>query len=100
MLGHGARYRRFLPTESIPRDGLRDVRRQLECTHRAKALSARVLAKSHVPQRARNPDDRSSLKNDRLDPDPARGDADATELKRLRNGLRMLAGDIATVVEC
>src|SRR6516164_1747953 len=100
MLGHGARHRRILPTESIPRDGLRDVRRQLECTRCAKALSARLLAKSHAPQRAHNLDDRSSLKNGRLDPDQAPRDASATELKRLRNRLRILAGGIAMLVEC
>jgi len=43
MLGHGARHRGILPTESIPWDGLRDVRRQLECARRAKTLSARRL---------------------------------------------------------
>ena len=30
MLGHGARLWGILPTESIPRDGLRDLRRELE----------------------------------------------------------------------
>jgi hypothetical protein len=41
---HGARYRRILPTESIPRDGLRDVRRQLECAPISKV--ARALTRS------------------------------------------------------
>src|SRR5262249_53633242 len=91
MLGDGTRRRGILPTESIPRDSLRDVRRQLECTRCAKALSARLLAKSHAPQRAHDRDDRPSLRNGRLDPDQAPGDASATQLKRLRNRLRILA---------
>jgi hypothetical protein len=46
MLGHGARPGGILPTESIPRDGLRDLRRELESPGLAKALSARLLARS------------------------------------------------------
>jgi hypothetical protein len=101
MLGHGARHRGILPTESIPWDGLRDVRRQLECARRAKTLSARLLAKS----------DALDALMIRLSvflakwpfgwtPDQARGDAYATELKQLRNRLRIFAGGIATFVEC
>src|SRR5262245_65053394 len=45
MLGHGARPGGILPTESIPRDGLRDLRRELESPGLAKALSARLLAR-------------------------------------------------------
>src|SRR5262245_18754686 len=46
MLGHGARPGGILPAESIPRDGLRDLRRELESPRLAKALSARLLARS------------------------------------------------------
>jgi hypothetical protein len=38
MLGHGARPWGILPAESIPRDGLRDLRRELESPRRAKAV--------------------------------------------------------------
>jgi putative tryptophan/tyrosine transport system substrate-binding protein len=43
MLGHGARRWGVLPAESIPWDGVRDLRRQLESPRLAKALSARLL---------------------------------------------------------
>src|SRR5262249_19150007 len=41
-----------LPTESISRDGLRDVLRRLECTQFAKALSAHLLANRNTRRRA------------------------------------------------
>jgi hypothetical protein len=44
MLGHGARPWGILPAESIPRDGLRDLRRELESPRHAKAISARLLS--------------------------------------------------------
>jgi hypothetical protein len=43
MLGHGARRWGILPAESIPWDGVRDLRRQLESPRLATALSARLL---------------------------------------------------------
>jgi hypothetical protein len=45
MLGHGARRWGILPAESIPWDGVRDLRRELESSRFAKALSARLLEK-------------------------------------------------------
>jgi len=46
MHGHGARPWGLLLPESIPRDGLRDLRRELEFPRLAQALSARQLARS------------------------------------------------------
>jgi hypothetical protein len=46
MHGHGARPWGLLLPESIPRDGLRDLRRELGFPRLAQALSARQLARS------------------------------------------------------
>src|SRR5262249_52878114 len=99
MLGDGTRSRGILPTESLPRDGLRDVRRQLECTRCAQALSARLLAKSHAPQRAHDRDDRPSLRNGRLDPGSSPGDASAT-IEAIAKPAQNTRGGIAMLVEC
>jgi hypothetical protein len=48
MHGHGARPRRILLPESIPRHRLRDLRRELESPRRAKAQSARLLARGFM----------------------------------------------------
>jgi hypothetical protein len=45
VLGLGARCRGILPAKSIPRDGLWDLRGELEHPQRLKALPARLLEK-------------------------------------------------------
>src|SRR5215831_14538468 len=64
MLGHGARPGRILPTESIPRDRLRDLCRELESSGLAKALSARLLART--PANGTERTQRSDLLPDRV----------------------------------
>ena len=46
MHGHSARPWRILPTQSIPRVGLRDLRRGLESPRHAQALSPRLLVQA------------------------------------------------------
>src|SRR5262245_51253914 len=77
MLGHGARPGGILPTESIPRDGLRDLRRELESPGLAKALSARLLARrpANGTERTQRSDLLPDLVRYRLDVRRRRGPA-------------------------
>jgi hypothetical protein len=64
MLGHGARPWGILPAESIPRDGLRDLRRELESPRHAKAVSARLLSLTYNCQGSLSWD--TSLRKDKI----------------------------------
>src|SRR5215510_4329550 len=49
MLGHGARPWGILPAESIPREGLRDLRRELDPPTRQGAIGAPISAEDGEP---------------------------------------------------